>query len=200
MIKKVYIILISVLIVSCGESQLKDVTTEPQVVYKCIRNETLADVAYDLLRFGKWEAALDIFEGDTSTVADGVRARVYEAIGEFRDAIYLDVRGLRQYDGHDFFEGSWILCEMYRLCLREIDYAISLLEEERLRCPSNYQVRLLLMKLYWANDALEKVVRMGDEFRQELPDMSQDVCFNYWRQDSLDSLSAKNLINLSTNL
>ena len=65
MIKKVYIILISVLIVSCGESQPKDATTEPKVVYKYIRNETLADVAYDLLRFGKWEAALLIYSRGT---------------------------------------------------------------------------------------------------------------------------------------
>ena len=58
--------------------------------------------------------------------------------------------------------------------------------------------QLLLMKLHWHEDNLEEVVLIGKEFQEELPDMSQEVCFNYWMQDALDSLSKRNVINIST--
>lgn len=191
-------ILAALLAIGCKMTTQKDTSAEPVVMYRDIRNETLADVANDLIRFGRPDLALCLVEGDSSDMADNIRARVYEATGEFRKAISLDIQGLRQYDDDSFFEGNWILWDMYQLCLRDTDVSISLLETERTRCPANYQVRLLLMKLHWHEDNLEEVVLMGKEFQEELPDMSQEVCFNYWMQDALDSLSKRNVINIST--
>ncbi len=49
------------------------------------------------------------------------------------------------------------------------------------------------MKILWTKGQHEEVVKLGDEFRAELPNMSNECCFNYWRQDSLDSLYVKDL-------
>lgn len=165
---------------------------ETVIVYRDRQNETLTDIAYDLFRFEKYNMALELIQGDTSITANAIRARVFEARRQFRDAIELDIINLRQYDGHDFFEGTWILCDLYALCLHEIDYSIYLLDKEIERSPSNYQTRLLMMKLLWTRgDNLALVVKLGDDFRKELPDMSSGVSFNHWRNDALDSLEIK---------
>lgn len=49
-----------------------------------------------------------------------------------------------------------------------------------------------MMKLLWTRgDNLALVVKLGDDFRKELPDMSSEVSFNNWRNDALDSLATK---------
>ena len=49
-----------------------------------------------------------------------------------------------------------------------------------------------MMKLLWTRgDNLALVVKLGDDFRKELPDMSSEVSFNHWRNDALDSLEIK---------
>jgi hypothetical protein len=136
--------------------------------------------------------ALELIQGDTSITANAIRARIFEVRRQFRDAIELDIINLRQYDGQDFFEGTWILGDLYELCLHELDYSISLLDKEIERTASNYQTRLLMMKLLWTRgDNLALVVKLGDDFRKELPDMSSEVSFNHWRNDALDSLEIK---------
>jgi formiminotetrahydrofolate cyclodeaminase len=47
------------------------------------------------------------------------------------------------------------------------------------------------MKILWTKEQYEEVIKLGDEFRAELPEMSNEVSFNLWRQDSLDSLFVK---------
>ena len=181
------------LLVAC-EDQVHDPAqpAETVIVYRDRQNETLTDIAYDLFRLEKYDMALELIQGDTSITANAIRARVFEARRQFRDAIELDIINLRQYDGQDFFEGTWILGHLYELCLHEIDYSISLLQKEIKRSKSNYQTRLLMMKLLWTRgDNLAQVVRLGDNFRKELPDMSSEVSFNYWRNDALDSLAIK---------
>ena len=136
--------------------------------------------------------ALELIQGDTSITANDIRSRVFEARGQYKEAIELDIRNLRQYDGEEFFEGSWILCDLYELCLNKIDYSIALLEKEKERSKSTYQTRLLMMKLLWTSgDDLALVVKLGDDFKKELPDMSSEVSFNHWRDDALDSLAIK---------
>lgn len=191
--KTIISILASILLISCN-TQVQDTkeNIEPTIIYREKKNTTLIDIALDLLKFGKYDMALELIDGDTSYEANNIRARVFEAEENFRDAMRLDIMSLRQYDGQEFFEGSWILCELYELCLKETEYAKSVLESEISEFPSNYQPRLLLMKLLWAQgENLEEVVRMGDRFRKELPDMSHEVAFNFWRQDALDTLSVK---------
>lgn len=181
------------LLVAC-EDQVHEPAqpAETVIVNRDRQNETLTDIAYDLIRFEKYDMALALIQGDTSTTANGIRARVFEAREQFKDAIELDIINLRQYDGHDFFEGTWILGDLYALCLHEIDYSIYLLDKEIERSPSNYQTRLLMMKLLWTRgDNLAIVVKLGDDFRKELPDMSSEVSFNHWRNDALDSLATK---------
>ena len=181
------------LLVAC-EDQVHDPAqpAETVIVYRDRQNETLTDIAYDLFRFEKYDMALELIQGDTSITANAIRARVFEARRQFRDAIELDIINLRQYDGQDFFEGTWILGDLYELCLHEIDYSISLLYKEIERSASNYQTRLLMMKLLWTRwDNLALVVKLGDDFRKELPDMSTEASFNHWRDDALDSLAIK---------
>lgn len=187
------LIILSILLTSCNESLPKtEQVKEPYIVYKEKENKTLTDIAYDLLRFEKYEMALELIQGDTSITANDIRSRVFEARGQYKEAIELDIRNLRQYDGEEFFEGSWILCDLYELCLNKIDYSIALLEKEIERSKSNYQTRLLMMKLLWTSgDDLALVVKLGDDFRKELPDMSSEVSFNHWRDDALDSLAIR---------
>ena len=181
------------LLVACDEQvHDPDQPAETVIVYRDRQNETLTDIAYDLFRFEKYDMALELIQGDTSITANAIRARVFEARRQFRDAIELDIINLRQYDGQDFFEGTWILGDLYELCLHEIDYSISLLYKEIERSVLNYQTRLLMMKLLWTRgDNLALVVKLGDDFRKELPDMSTEASFNHWRNDALDSLAIK---------
>lgn len=181
------------LLVACEDQVHEPVQpAETVIVYRDRQNETLTDIAYDLFRFEKYDMALELIQGDTSITANAIRARVFEARRQFRDAIELDIINLRQYDGQDFFEGTWILGDLYELCLHEIDYSISLLYKEIERSVSNYQTRLLMMKLLWTRgDNLALVVKLGDDFRKELPDMSSESSFNHWRNDALDSLAIK---------
>lgn len=180
---------------SCCSCRQREAQTEnpsePIILYRDKPNQTLTDIAYDLLKFEKYEMALELVDGDTSRAANNIRARVHEARKEYREAIRIDIINLRIYDTDEFFESNWVLDYMYELCKHDIDYAISLLETERKRCPRNYQVRLLLMKLHWFAENLEAVIEIGNELHMELPDMSSDVSFNYWRQDALDSLKIK---------
>ena len=134
------------LLVAC-EDQVHEPAqpTETVIVNRDRQNETLTDIAYDLFRFEKYDMALELIQGDTSITANAIRARVFEARGQYKEAIELDIRNLRQYDGEEFFEGSWILCDLYELCLNKIDYSIALLEKEIDRSKSNYQTRLLMM-------------------------------------------------------
>ena len=189
--KTIVLLFLSILLASCNEGLPKtEQVKEPYIVYKEKENKTLTDIAYDLLRFEKYERALELIQGDTSITANDIRSRVFEARGQYKEAIELDIRNLRQYDGEEFFEGSWILCDLYELCLNKIDYSIALLEKEIERSKSNYQTRLLMMKLLWTSgDDLALVVKLGDDFRIELPDMSSEVSFNHWRDDALDSLA-----------
>ena len=191
--KTIVLLFLSILLASCNEGLPKtEQVKEPYIVYKEKENKTLTDIAYDLLRFEKYEMALELIQGDTSITANDIRSRVFEARGQYKEAIELDIRNLRQYDGEEFFEGSWILCDLYELCLNKIDYSIALLEKEIERSKSNYQTRLLMMKLLWTSgDDLALVVKLGDDFRKELPDMSSEVSFNHWRDDALDSLTIK---------
>lgn len=192
---KHFILLYTILaLTSCYESQNNkaELQCQPLVVYRDRPNGTITDIAYDLIRFEKYDMALELIQGDTSMTANAIRARVFEARGQFSDAIKLDIMNLRQYDGQDFFEGTWILGDLYELCLHEIDYSISLLDKEIERTASNYQIRLLMMKLLWTRgDNLALVVKLGDDFRKELPDMSSEASFNHWRNDALDSLAIK---------
>ena len=187
------LLFLSILLASCNEGLPKtEQVKEPYIVYKEKENKTLTDIAYDLLRFEKYDMALELIQGDTSITANDIRSRVFEARGQYKEAIELDIRSLRQYDGEEFFEGSWILCDLYELCLNKIDYSIALLEKEIERSKSNYQTRLLMMKLLWTSgEDLALVVKLGDDFRKELPDMSSEVSFNHWRNDALDSLAIK---------
>lgn len=191
--KTIVLLFLSILLASCNEGLPKtEQVKEPYIVYKEKENKTLTDIAYDLLRFEKYEMALELIQGDTSITANDIRSRVFEARGQYKEAIELDIRNLRQYDGEEFFEGSWILCDLYELCLNKIDYSIALLEKEIERSKSNYQTRLLMMKLLWTSgDDLALVVKLGDDFRKELPDMSSEVSFNHWRDDALDSLAIR---------
>jgi len=191
--KTIVLLFVRILLASCNEGLPKtEQVKEPYIVYKEKENKTLTDIAYDLLRFEKYDMALELIQGDTSITANDIRSRVFEARGQYKEAIELDIRNLRQYDGEEFFEGSWILCDLYELCLNKIDYSIALLEKEIERSKSNYQTRLLMMKLLWTSgDDLALVVKLGDDFRKELPDMSSEVSFNHWRDDALDSLTIK---------
>ena len=189
-----WIYTLSILLLVACEDQVHEPVqpAETVIVNRDRQNETLTDIAYDLFRFEKYDMALELIQGDTSITANAIRARVFEARRQFRDAIELDIINLRQYDGQDFFEGTWILGDLYELCLHEIDYSISLLDKEIERTASNYQTRLLMMKLLWTRgDNLALVVKLGDDFRKELPDMSSEVSFNHWRDDALDSLAIK---------
>ncbi|MBQ7812066.1 MAG: hypothetical protein IJZ70_06635 [Bacteroidales bacterium] len=114
-----------------------------------------------------------------------------DGLGNVREAIDYAIIDLRSKDTARFYEGSWELWDLYIIFKKDIDYGLERLNEEYSRCHSNYQVRQLMMKLYRYLDEYETVVALGDEFRKDLPNMSQKVTFNFWRQDALDSLSQR---------
>ena len=141
--------------------------------------------------FEKYEEALALVKSDTSMTAVSVKILANDRLGNTRETIDYAILDLRRKDTSDFYEGSWELWELYCIFLKDLEYGLERLNEEYRRCNSNYQVRQLMMKLYWYLEDYEKVISLGDEFRKELPDMSSEVTFNYWRQDALDSLSVK---------
>lgn len=168
-----------------------DIPAEAIIVYRDKPNETLADVAYELLHFEKYKEALDLIKDDTSMTSLTVKIIANDGLGNVREAIDYAIIDLRRMDVSRFYEGSWELWDLYLIFKKDIDYGLERLNEEYSRCHSNYQVRQLMMKLYWYLDDYEKVVSLGDEFRTEFPDMSDEVTFNAWRNDALDSLSIR---------
>lgn len=188
----IYTILLCLIASACCKNNAEFVeTSNPIVVYKEKANMTLADIAYGLLDFEKYEEALALVKDDTSMTAVTVKIMANDHLGNTHEAINHAILDLRRKDTSDFYEGSWELWELYCIFLKDLEYGLERLNEEYRRCNSNYQVRQLMMKLYWYLEDYEKVISLGDEFRKELPDMSSEVTFNYWRQDALDSLIVK---------
>lgn len=182
------------LISDCCQSNAEfEEPTKPVVIYKEKSNKTLADLAYELLDFEKYEEALALVKSDTSMTAVSVKILANDRLGNTRETIDYAILDLRRKDTSDFYEGSWELWELYLIFKKDINYGLEKLNAEYIRCRSNYQVRQLMMKLYWYLEDYEKVISLGDEFRKELPDMSSEVTFNYWRQDALDSLRVKDM-------
>jgi len=178
------------MLVSCKGRTDKEVEKiVPIHIYKD-RDYTLAELANKLLKFGKYEIALELVQEDTSLTADGVRCHAYDGLGKTHEAIRYAIPYLRTKDSEGFYEGSYECCDLYEIFKKDSEYALKLLEPEYRRCHSNYQVRQLMMKLYWYLDDYAAVIRMGDEFREELPDMSEEVTFNCWRQAALGALDS----------
>ena len=161
---------------------------KPIVVYREKANMTLADIAYDLLEFDKYSEALELVKNDSSMTAVTVRIIANDRLGNTREAIDYAILDLRKKDTADFYEGSWEMWDLYLIFQKDINYGLERLNEEYIRCPGNYQVRQLMMKLYWYLEEYEKVIALGDEFRKEFPDLPNEVTFNHFRKDSLDSL------------
>lgn len=180
------------LLVAC-EGQVHDPNqpAETLIVYKDKPNEALADIAYDLLRFEKYKEALDLVQEDTSMTALTVKIIASDGLGNTRQAIDYAILDLRTKDTANFYEGSWEMWDLYLIFQKDINYGLERLNEEYMRCHSNYQVRQLMMKLYWYLEDYDTVVVLGDEFREEFQDLPNDVTFNHFRQDSLDSLVVK---------
>lgn len=184
------------LAVSCKEDKGQQVTAAtPEVVYH-ERDYTLAELAYKLLKFEKYEIALELVKEDTSLTAHDVRTYAYDALGNTREAIRCAVPYLRTKDTADFYEGSYECCDLYDIFKKDAEYGLEVLDAEYKRCPSNYQVRQLMMKLYWYLDDYDAVIRMGNEFREEFPDMSSEVTFNCWRQAALDALDSLRRVSI----
>lgn len=175
--------------VSCQTNAESNDNSKPIVIYRGKANKTLVDIANDLLEFGKYEMALELVKNDTSAL--GIKMCANYGLGKIQDAIDYGILNLRDQDTTGFYEGTAELVEMYEIFMEDSDYAIHKLSKEHERCSSNYQVRLLLMKILWTKEQYEEVIKLGDEFRAELPEMSNEVSFNLWRQDSLDSLFVK---------
>lgn len=194
-IKIIIIVLVSAwLVASCKGDKGQQVTAAtPKVVFHD-RDYTLAELAYKLLKFEKYEIALQLVQEDTSLTAHDVRTYAYDALGNTREAIRYAIPYLRTKDSEDFYEGSYECCDLYDIFKKDAEYALEVLDVEYKRCPSNYQVRQLMMKLYWYLGDYDIVVRMGDEFREEFPDMSSEVTFNCWRQAALDAIDSLNLV------
>ena len=188
-----WIYTLAILLLAACEGQVHDPDqpTETLVVYKDKPNETLADIAYDLLRFEKYKEALDLVQEDTSMTALTVKIIASDGLGNTRQAIDYAILDLRTKDTANFYEGSWEMWDLYLIFQKDINYGLERLNEEYIRCHSNYQVRQLMMKLYWYLEDYDTVVALGDEFRKEFPDLPNDVTFNHFRQDSLDSLIVK---------
>lgn len=163
----------------------------PIVINKEKSSATSADIAYDLLKFDKYKEALELVRDDTSMTAVTVKIIANDGLGNPREAIDYAIQDLRSKDTAGFYEGSWELWDLYLIFIKDINYGLERLNDEYIRCRSNYQVRQLMMKLYWYLEDYENVVALGDEFRKEFPDLPNEVTFNYWRQDSLDSLFVK---------
>ena len=186
------LIILSILLASCNESLPKtEQVKEPYIVYKEKENKTLADIAYNLLKFEKYKEALDLVQEDTSMTALTVNILASDGLGNTRQAIDYAILDLRTKDTANFYEGSWEMWDLYLIFQKDINYGLERLNEEYIRCHSNYQVRQLMMKLYWYLEDYDTVVALGDEFRKEFPDLPNDVTFNHFRQDSLDSLLVK---------
>lgn len=175
--------------VSCHINAKPSDNPKPIVIYKEKANNTLIDIAYDLLKFDKYDMALELVKDDTTAL--GIKMSANYGLGKIQDAIDYGILNLRSQDTTGFYEGTAELVEMYEIFIESPEYAIHKLRKEYERCSSNYQVRLLLMKILWTKDQYEEVIKLGDEFRAELPEMSNEVSFNIWRQDSLDSLFVK---------
>ena len=186
------LIILSILLTSCNESLPKtEQVKEPYIVYKEKENKTLADIAYNLLKFEKYKEALDLVQENTSMTALTVKILASDGLGNTRQAIDYAILDLRTKDTANFYEGSWEMWDLYLIFQKDINYGLERLNEEYIRCHSNYQVRQLMMKLYWYLEDYDTVVALGDEFRKEFPDLPNDVTFNHFRQDSLDSLIVK---------
>ena len=177
------------LTVSCQTNAEPNDSPKTIVIYKEKTNKTLVDIANDLLAFGKYEMALELVKNDTGAL--GIKMCANYGLGKIQDAIDYGILNLRGQDTTGFYEGTAELVEMYEIFMKNPEYAIHKLSKEHERCSSNYQVRLLLMKILWTKEQYDEVIKLGDEFRAELPDMSNEVSFNLWRQDSLDSLFVK---------
>ena len=146
------------LLVSCeGQVRDPDQPAETLIVYKDKPNETLADIAYDLLRFEKYKEALDLVQEDTSMTALTVKIIASDGLGNTRQAIDYAILDLRTKDTANFYEGSWEMWDLYLIFQKDINYGLERLNEEYMRCHSNYQVRQLMMKLYWY---LEDMIRL----------------------------------------
>lgn len=186
------LIILSILLTSCNESLPKtEQVKEPYIVYKEKENKTLADIAYNLLKFEKYKEALDLVQENTSMTALTVKILASDGLGNTRQAIDYAILDLQTKDTANFYEGSWEMWDLYLIFQKDINYGLERLNEEYIRCHSNYQVRQLMMKLYWYLEDYDTVVALGDEFRKEFPDLPNEVTFNHFRQDSLDSLIVK---------
>lgn len=180
------LVLVIFLLAGCKSAQDQKVE-KPVLIYR-EKDYTLAEIADQLLKFGKYEIALELVQEDTSLTADGIRCHAYDGLGNTREAIRYAIPYLRTKDTDDFYEGSYECCDLYEIFKKDAGYALKLLESEYRRCLSNYQVRQLMMNLYWYLDDYDAVVRMGDEFREELPNMPNEVTFNCLHQSALDAL------------
>ena len=188
--KAIFIILFCLFVtLSCQTNAESNDNSKPIVIYREKANKTLVDIANDLLEFGKYEMALELVKNDTGAL--GIKMCANYGLGKIQDAIDYGILNLRDQDTTRFYEGTAELVEMYEIFMENPEYSIHKLSKEHERCSSNYQVRLLLMKILWTKEQYEEVIKLGDEFRTELPEMSNEVSFNLWRQDSLDSLSVK---------
>lgn len=187
----IYTLTILLLVACEGQVHDPDQPAETLIVYKDKPNETLADIAYDMLRFEKYKEALDLVQEDTSMTALTVKIIASDGLGNTRQAIDYAILDLRTKDTANFYEGSWEMWDLYLIFQKDINYGLERLNEEYMRCHSNYQVRQLMMKLYWYLEDYDTVVVLGDEFREEFQDLPNDVTFNHFRQDSLDSLIVK---------
>lgn len=190
--RALFILLFCLAVSSCRQYKADfDETSTPIVTHKEKSNATLADIAYDLLEFDKYNEALELVQDDTSMIALTVKIIANDGLGNIRKAIDYAILDLRTKDTSRFYEGSWELWDLYSIFKKDINYGLERLNDEYIRCRSNYQVRQLMMKLYWYLEDYEKVVALGDEFIKEFPDLPNEVTFNYFRQDSLDSLIVK---------
>lgn len=183
-----YLLLIFLGFVTCNKTDNYKDESNQIVVYREKCNENLVDIAYDLLNFEKYEEALDLVQDDTSWTSLTVKIIANDGLGNIREAIDYAIIDLRRKDASRFYEGSWELWDLYLIFIKDIDYGLDRLNEEYSRCHSNYQVRQLMMKLYWYQEDYEKVISLGDEFMEEFPELPDEVTFNVWRQDALDSL------------
>lgn len=191
--RALFILLFCLAVSSCSQYKADFVeTSTPIVTNKEKSNATLADIAYDLLEFDKYNEALELVQDDTSMTALTVKIIANDGLGNIRKAIDYAILDLRTKDTSRFYEGSWELWDLYSIFKKDINYGLERLNAEYIRCRSNYQVRQLMMKLYWYLEDYEKVVALGDEFKEEFPDLPSEVTFNHFRQDSLDSLLVKN--------
>ncbi len=108
---------------------------KPIVVYREKANMTLADIAYDLLEFDKYEMALELVKDDTSALV--IKMYANYGLGNIRDAIDYGILDLRVQDSTQFYEVTAELVETYEIFMESPDYAIHKLAKEYERCTSN---------------------------------------------------------------